>query len=338
MKRFVSLLVALLTLPLASSASAQTRTCTVESPCVVRMSTVAPRGTPWADQLNRLKDFFEEESGGRLDVRAYLGSSDGEVSLARQCKDGALEGVGVSTGAIASLVPELGVFELPFLFDTATQADSVIDDHLFGPVQDLLRSNDNGFELYFFSENGFRNFATANGTPIRTAADLETVQMRSQESWIHEEMYRALGGNPVSIPVTEVSAALSSRNVQGFDNTPLYAQAAGWQEFVNTWSVSNHIYQPAVIVWNAEFYNSMPADLQELLVSRRSEETARGRRAIRDITPLLIQNFGAFGVEVYTMTAAERSAMAVATAGIYDMFRERVPNGAGLLDAILANR
>lgn len=320
----------------SSPASAQTRTCTVESPCVVRMSTVAPRGTPWADQLNRLKDYFEEESGGRLDVRAYLGASEGEVSLARQCKDGALEGVGVSTGAIASLVPQLGVFELPFLFDSPAQADTVIDNHLFGPIEALLR--DNGFQLYFFSENGFRNFATSTGSAVRSGADLGAIQMRSQESWIHEEMYRALGGNPVSIPVTEVSAALSSGNVQGFDNTPLYAQAAGWHEFVDSWTVSNHIYQPAVIVWNQAFYDSLPADLQTLLLSRRAEETRRGRRAIRDIGPLLLQNFTAFGVTVHEISPAERQAMAAATRGVYDMFRSRVADGGRYLDLVLNNR
>ena len=300
------------------------------------MSTVAPRGTPWADQLNRLKDYFEEESGGRLDVRAYLGASEGEVSLARQCKDGALEGVGVSTGAIASLVPQLGVFELPFLFDSPAQADAVIDNHLFGPIESLLR--DNGFQLYFFSENGFRNFATSTGAAVRSGSDLGAIQMRSQESWIHEEMYRALGGNPVSIPVTEVSAALSSGNVQGFDNTPLYAQAAGWHEFVDSWTVSNHIYQPAVIVWNQAFYDSLPEDLQTLLLSRRDDETRRGRRAIRDIGPLLLQNFTAFGVTVYEISSAERQAMAAATRGVYDMFRSRVPDGGRYLDLVLNNR
>ena len=268
---------------ISSPGAAQTRECTVESPCVVRMSTVAPRGTPWASQLDRLKNYFEEEAGGRLDIRTYLGASEGEVSLARQCKDGALEGIGVSTGAIASLVPQLGVFELPFLFDSPEQADGVIDNHLFGPLETLLAEN--GFTLYFFSENGFRNFATANGTAVRSGSDLEAIQMRSQESWIHEEMYRALGGNPVAIPVTEVSAALAAGTVQGFDNTPLYSQAAGWQEFVDTWTVSNHIYQPAVIVWNREFYESLPADLQELLIHaaprRRRAADARSETSRR---------------------------------------------------------
>lgn len=337
MKRLSFLLSALVAAgTLAAPRAAAALDCTVEAPCVVRLATVAPRGTPWAAQMDRLRDYFEQQSGGRLDVRSYAGSADGEVSLSRQCKDGALEGVGVSIGAVGSLVPELGVFELPFLFDSPEQADTVIDNHLRDDVAQLLR--DNGFQLYIFSENGFRNFATNNGKAVRTPTDLAGMTMRAQESWIHESMYQALGATARAIPVTEVSTALSTGTVQGFDNTPLYSQAAGWPEFVDTWTVSNHIYQPAVVVWNAAWFDSLPEDLQQVLLMNQDVETRRGRADIRALNPMLIQNFTAFGVTVVTLTAAERQALAAATLHIQDEFRRRVPTGARLLDVILANR
>lgn len=338
MKRpnLIALCAALVLGALAVPSSASARDCTVESPCVVRLATVAPRGTPWAAQMERLKTYFEQQSGGRLDVRAYLGSSDGEVSLARQCKDGALEGIGVSIGAIGSLVPELGVFELPFLFDTAEQADNVIDNHLMSDVRQLLSSN--GFQLYIFSENGFRNFATTNGTAVRTPSSLSGLTMRAQESWIHESMYQALNATPRAIPVTEVSTALSTGTVQGFDNTPLYSQAAGWPEFIDTWTVSNHIYQPAVVVWNRAWFESLPADLQAVMMSNQDAETRRGRNDIRSINPMLMQNFSAFGVTVVELTDAERAALAAATQRVHDEFRRRVPTGVGMLDTILRHR
>ncbi len=319
-----------------SSADAYAVDCTVEEPCVVRIATVAPRGTPWAAQMERLKDYFEEQSGGRLDVRAYLGSSDGEVSLARQCKDGALEGIGVSIGALGALIPEMGVFELPYLFDSPEQADGVIDNYLFDDVESLLSTN--GFQLYIFSENGFRNFATSNGTAVRDANSLSGITMRAQESWIHEAVYEALHATPRAIPVTEVSTALSTGNVQGFDNTPLYSQAAGWPEFIDTWTVSNHIYQPAIVTWNREWFESLPADLQTVLLSNREAETRRGRNDIRQINPMLMQNFAAFGVNVVELTDAERSALAAATSGVEAQFRSRVPTGVPLLETILQHR
>ena len=269
-------------------------------------------------------------------LRIFPGSSDGENSLARQCKDGTIEAVGVSTAAIATLVPALSVFELPYLFETAEQADRVIDRYLFPDIERIL--GENGYQLYIFSENGFRNFATNNGRPIRQPSDLRGVQMRAQESWLHEAMYRALGGSFTTIPVTEVSTALSTGRVQGFDNTPLFAQAAGWHNFVNTWTVSNHIYQPAVVVYNKAWYDSLPEDLRTLLVSNREQETRSGRRLIRRMTPLLLQNLTASGINVVELTEAERAVFRDATRGVYSDFRRRVPEGARLLDIIERRR
>lgn len=323
-------------LGLVAPGTAAATECTVENPCVLRIATVAPENTPWSEQLRSIERRIERESGNRINVRVFLSQADGENSLARQCKDGSLEAVGVSSGAIATLVPEMAVFEIPFLFDTAEQADRVIDRHLFEPIEQLLASN--GFQLYVFSENGYRNFATSNGRPVRTPADLGSVQMRSQELWIHEAMYRALGGNPVTIPTPEVTTALSSGNVQGFDNTALFAMAAGWTSFINTWTVSNHIYQPAVVVYNKAWFDGLPADLQEILLSNRQSETRSGRREIRSLTPLLVQNLRSANIEVIELSDEERQAFATATRGLQDEFRRRVPTGAPLLDLILRNR
>lgn len=317
-------------------ADANATDCTTTAPCVLRIATIAPANTPWADSLENMRQRIESESGGRIDVRVFLGQSDGEVSLARQCRDGSVEAVGVSTGAMATAVPEMGVFELPYLFESAEQADSIIDNHLFGPVEQILRNA--GYQIFIFSENGYRNFATSNGTIIRTPSDLAALQMRSQELWIHESMYRALGGNPVTIPASEVTTALSSGAVNGFDNTPLFAQAAGWHSFINAWTVSDHIYQPAVIVYNRDWFDGLPADLQALLLANRQAETVSSRRDIRALGPLLIDNLRASGITVYEMTDAERAAFASATESVHDEFRRQVPSGANLLDIIYANR
>lgn len=326
---------AALTFMAATSASAQ-RTCTAESPCTLRIATVAPPNTPWSAQMESLQERIESASNGRINVNIFPGAADGENSLARQCKDGSLEAVGVSTGAIASMVPALNVFELPYLFDSVEQADEIIDNHLFDDVERLLAGA--GFQLYIFSENGYLNFATTNGTVIDEPSDLAGVQMRAQESWLREEMYRVLGGNYTAIPVTEVGTALSTGRVQGFDNTVLFSMAAGWHNFVDTWTVSDHIYQPAVVVYNKDWFDSMPQDLQALLLSNRASETQRGRRLIRRIAPALLENLRNANINVVELTAAQKAAFKTATRPLYQQFRQRVPEGAALLDTIQANQ
>ena len=82
--------------------------------------------------MNRLKEKYqkdvEKESGGRIKVKLFLGSTLGdENETVLKCKRGQVEAVGASTGALASQVPEINVVELPYLFRDAKEADLIID-------------------------------------------------------------------------------------------------------------------------------------------------------------------------------------------------------------------
>lgn len=324
-KHILTALVLLLVAAFASPAAAQ-------ETYTLNFGTVAPPGTPWSKQLKALQKRIEKESDGRINVKLFLGTAGGETSIVRQTKRGELQGMGVSAGALATQVPEMNVFELPYLFEDTAEADDIIDNHLFTPVQELLRTY--GFELYLFGENGYRNFA-ASGKCIKKPGDLADLKMRSQESWVHEEMYRALGGNPVRIAVPETLPALQTGNVQGFDNTPLFAFATSWYQAADHWTVSDHIYQPALVVYNKEWFDKLPADLQKLLVSDRKKETEYGRKMVRALNPKLIDNLGNAGLKVCRLSDAEKAAFAKKSKPVHELFRKRVgKKGAELLDIV----
>ena len=319
-------LVLLLVLGTGFSAAAE------EKKYTLNLGTIAPPGTPWSKQLKSVAKRIEKDSKGRIDVKLFLGTAGGEKSIARQTKRGELEGMGVSTGALATLVPEMNVFELPYLFDNAKQADNIIDNHLYSPVQKLLRQY--GFELYLFGENGYRNFA-AKGKCIKKPSDLSDLKMRSQESWVHEEMYRAFGGNPVRIAVPETLPALQTGNVQGFDNTPLFAFAASWYQAVDHWTVSNHIYQPALVVYNKEWFDKLPGDLQRILLADREKETKYGRKLVRALQPKLVKNLKRAGMTVCELSDNDKKAFEKKAKKVHKLFRKRAgKKGAKLLDIV----
>jgi len=301
---------------------------------VITFQTVAPERTPWARQLTRLKEDWEAKSKGRIKVKLFLGRGN-EIALVRKCKSGELTAIGVSTAAMAEEIPAMGVFELPYIFKSVEQADKVIDNHLFKPTSELLAKN--GFQIFIYSENGYRNFAT-KGKEIHTVKDLAALKMRSQENWIHEETYRALGGNPVRISAGEVLTSLSTGQVQGFDNTPLFAFATSWFSQIDTWTVSDHIYQPAVVVFNKKWFDGLPKDIQDILMANQAEETRLGREAIRLLTPKLLEALKGKKINVVQMTQAEKDEFAKLTKPVHAMFRKNVKGGAALLDLIEKNK
>ena len=272
--------------------------------------TTAPDGTPWSDQLMDLKKRIESDSGGRIKVKMFLGSSLGsEVEMVEEMAGGKgrLQAGGFSTAAVGQALdlPLLELPELPFLFNTTQEADAILDTVLYEPVDVALKTK--GVVLYTWAENGWRSFATKGDAPVKTPADLAKYKMRSQESDVHLNMYAALGAQAVKKPVAEVLPSLKTGIVSGFDNTPLFSLAAGWMSAVNHYTLSRHIYQPAAIVYGKSFYDGLPGDLQEIVMANRTEEAARGRKGVRALEESLIQAISESGVTVTELSSEERA-------------------------------
>jgi TRAP-type C4-dicarboxylate transport system substrate-binding protein len=272
----------------------------------MKIATVAPDGTPWADGLARYKAQVDASAGNKVKIKVFgNGVLGDENETVQQTARGQIQGVGASTGAIASIVPELNVLELPRLFRSAEEADYVLDKVILPTVEKAFR--DRGLVLGFWSENGYRCFGTNYGF-ITSPAALKGRKMRAQESAVHLEMYRAFGASPVPIPVTEVLTSLQTGVVDGYDNTPLFAFAAQWTSSTKYLTISNHIYQPAAIAFNKTWFDALSADQQKILLGARGTLMQSMRKEIRAMVPILVQNLQAMKVQVYTPSATELAA------------------------------
>ncbi|MBM4320567.1 MAG: TRAP transporter substrate-binding protein [Deltaproteobacteria bacterium] len=261
----------------------------------------------------------------------FGGSLGGEVETVRDLRRGRIQGWGGSTAALAegAGMPEFQLMEFPFIFNNLDEADHILDNVVRDDFASLLEKK--GFTFGFWHENGWRSFATKD-KPVKTIADLQKMKMRSQESPVHLAMYKALGTQAESIPVPEVLGALQTGMVDGFDNTPLFSAATGWYEGVKFYSTSEHIYQPAVIVYSKKFIDSLPEELRKVVLANGQKEAAAGRAAVRAMRDSLLQNFRDAGLTVYEMSAAERKPFAEATRKVHTEFAGQV--GKALLDKV----
>ncbi|MEN0063065.1 MAG: TRAP transporter substrate-binding protein DctP [Myxococcota bacterium] len=301
----------------------------------LNMGSLAPDGTPWMNLLKRFEKEIEAESGGRIDVIIRPAGIMGEVEMVRETRRGErLQGCAVTTGAIASgaNIPQLSVVELPFLFKDNKQADYVLDNVLFDVYDEILARR--GFKMAVWSENGWRSFGT-KGTPAMTPADLKKFKMRSQESDVHLEMYKAFGAQAVQKPMTEVLTALNANMIDGLDNTALYILAGGLAEPLDHFVLTRHIYQPAVIVFSKTWFSKLPADLQKLLLSKRNLGPA-GRSQIRSAEKEMLEVFEGYDVKVHELTDAQREAFAKVARPTHDRLAANIEGGTAILAKIRA--
>ncbi len=188
-----------------------------------------PPPRPWARWLASavplaFKEYVEQKTEGRVKVTLRL-SRMNERSSARRAAAGSMQAFFGSVAGLSSVAPELTVLEVPYLFETFSEADKALDD---SAVQKRVRKVLAKRKLVFgyWAENGFRVYFSRR--PIHGPDDMQGLRFRSQEAFAHVATYRAFGASPVTMDATNTLMSVQTGVVDGFDTTPIYAIASGY--------------------------------------------------------------------------------------------------------------
>jgi len=272
----------------------------------IKFGTVAPAGTPWAQTLEDISKQVKSDSKDELQIKTYLGGQlGGELQILQKIRRGNVQGGGLTSGALASVIPELDVLELPYLFDSYEEADYVLDNHLLEPFKELFEKK--GFILVSWAENGWRNIGH-NSKAIQKPSDLEGEKMRSQESRVHLAFWKKMKASPQAISTAEALSALQTGVVSGFDNTALFTLAAEWHTAIKHFSLTTHIYQPAAVVYSERFWKKRTDDEKKILMGKGNELAPESRAAVRALGEELIGVLESSGIKVHRMTESEKDA------------------------------
>ena len=282
MKRlFLKTLVAAVALSAFGLAQAQTRT--------IKFANQNAKGHPIVLGMEKFAELVEKNSGGKLKVQVFpggaLGSDQANVSA---LQGGTLEMAAMNSGIFANLVKEFAIYDFPFLFGNAKEADAVVD----GPFgQGLHRKlEDKGLVGLAYYELGFREL-THSKRPIKTVDDIAGLKLRVIPNPINVDWVKALGANPTPLPFPELYAALEQGAVDGQENPVATIKGAKLYEVQKYLALTNHQYNPQSVVVSKKFWDSLsPADrmiLQEAAtesaVYQRTQSRAQLQAGLDDL-------------------------------------------------------
>ncbi len=314
----------------------------------LRIRTAAPEKSPWGELLLNVTDRVKRDVAEHnkknpakpltlnVDIRWQTKS---EAAAVRSCVDGKSSGIAVSLGALSASVPELDATEIPYLFDSYTQADKALSAAI--PLMtEILETK--GFIFAVRGENGFRQWASKTSF-LTKPGDFSGRAMRSQPSTVHKAMYSALGATPNPLQISDVPTSLTNGVVDGYDNTLLFARLANWTESIKYVTLSNHIYQGAAVVWCNAWFKGLPPELKTILTKRDAEVAtteATGLKLVRVFNDKLMPaQYKKAGMEIKEISAAERAALKTALAGVETGFEKSTSEqGRKLLKLLKSNR
>jgi TRAP-type transport system periplasmic protein len=158
--------------------------------------------------------------------------------------------------------------------------------------------------LYYLARLGLgTEFHLYLKKPIKTV-DLKGLNLRVSPMYL--QVIKALGGNPVVIPPTEVYVALERNVVDGYCWPSVGIRDWGWDKQTK-YMVDPGFYQvPNPLVMNLKTWNKLPKKLQEILTEAAAESEKKVVAMFADLAkkerPILLKE----GIQVIDLPPAEK--------------------------------
>ena len=139
----------------------------------------------------------------------------------------------------------------------------------------------------------------------------------------------------VAIAIPEVLPALQTGVVEAFDNTPLFTLAAEWQTAIKYYSVTNHIYQPGVILYSKKFWDKLTDNERKALMGPGNSQALGARANVRKLGDSLIDTLKETGVNVYQLSKSEKDNFIKASTGLAEQSVKEIGGEASKIYALI---
>lgn len=254
--RFAAAFVGLCSLWATTQAGAEER--------VLRLGYVFSQDSQLGAGAERFASEVARRTGNTYRVELYPnGSVGGEVEMVDELRLGHLDVAFITSSPFSNIIPEFGIFDIPFLFRDARHAHAVFD----GPIgQDYLRRfREKGLVALAWGENGMRHITNAK-RPVTAPEDLKGLSMRVPQSDVMLAGFRAFGVKAEPLAFPALYGALQSGRFDGQENPIAVITASRFEKVQTHLTLSGHVYSWSAMVISKPAWEALSASEQKAFV------------------------------------------------------------------------
>lgn len=234
--------------------------------------------------------------------------------------------IALLSSTLATTVPEMALFELPFLVSDRAQVTQIEKDVVWPYIAPAAEKK--GYTIISFWENGFRNI-TNSKKPINTPADLAGLKIRTPNSSWRVKMFKNWGANPTPMSFGDVFIGLQTGVIDGQENPYTNIYSAKLNEVQQYLSVTNHVYTPAYLTAGNKSFKKLPDDVKAIIKESSHIAQQWGYAEAAKLEGVLKDKLVAGGMKI---NVADHQSFVDASQPIYDDFIANVPNGKIMLE------
>lgn len=203
-----------------------------------------------------------EASGTNITVKIFpnsqLTSSDRDIIEGIQL--GEIDMGSVSSGNLASTLPEFYVFSASYLFDSIEDARDTLMGEKGDYLKDSVAEGTSGIKIAGFYGGTMQSIWTTN-KPINSFEDMSNMKIRAEENAIFVATVQGLGATPTTVNFSELYTSLQQGTIDGlFSNRVTALQM--FKDVLATGTYLGHSIFLPVVIASDSLYNSLSPEQQ----------------------------------------------------------------------------
>jgi tripartite ATP-independent transporter DctP family solute receptor len=240
-----------------------------------------------------------EKTNGRVQVQVFPAAQLGsEVVMIEGMRMGSIDIVNAHVANLATVVPEMALFSVSYLFKDQAHLERLIDDPKFQQrIAQIVEGKNLGIKVIAYYTAGVRNLYNRKA-PVRTPDDLKGMKIRVMANPVEAKIWKTFGAIPTPMATGEVYSALQSGTIDGGENSPSVIESFKYYEGAPYVVLTEHQRSIALLMISEKKLNSLPPDIQKILLETAKEASDYERKRDTELNVEAIERMKARGAKI----------------------------------------
>ncbi|MDY6932753.1 MAG: TRAP transporter substrate-binding protein DctP [Spirochaetota bacterium] len=245
---------------------------------------------------------IERVTNGELTMDLYWGGTMGdEEDYIAKMRIDQLQAAGLSVGGVLMACPEMGVLQLPFLFNDFEEV-GYIRNKLGTLFTDIYKKN--GYKMLVWFDQDFDQIYSTR-FEMRNHEDFKKCRFLTHAGKLEEELIKALGASPIPVGVPEVVPSMRTGVCNACISPAVWwmgAQLYTITKYVNTYPLR---YSPASMVVSMKAWKSLPAKHRKAVNRELPMMGKKFNDMMKDMNKKCLRAMIDYGIKEVKLTSEE---------------------------------
>ena len=253
-----------------------------DRPFVIKVATLAPKGSVYHRVLQDVCEAFREAQGGNTKCIVYTDASQGtEAATVQRLRAGQLQASMMTVAGLKEIVPSVTALQfMPSTFRNWDELDYVLE-HIGGDIEQAFEAK--GYKVLMWGMGGWVQFYSTK--PRMTPDDSKNAKIFSWAGTRDQEaMMISLGFTPVVLDLPDLLAAVQTGMVDVVPVAPMWALTGQIYRHAPYMLEMNWVPIVGATVLSMKTWNKMSPEAREAMMAAAAggEETLRQHRVNLD--------------------------------------------------------